>query len=82
MGLYDPFFSPFDPYFGNAFFGNPYFYGGGYWNGYAYHNQFNRFGRPNHMTVQVNEKMHDLTEQYTVLGIADKLRALEAKPTV
>lgn len=34
------------------------------------------------MTVQVNEKMHDLTEQYTVLGIADKLRALEAKPTV
>lgn len=45
-GFYDPFFSPFDPYFGNAFyFGNPYFYGGGYWNGYAYHNRFNRFGR-------------------------------------
>ena len=35
-GFYDPFFSPFDPYFGNAFTtGNPYFYGGGYWNGYA-----------------------------------------------
>lgn len=46
-GFYDPFFSPFDPYFGNAFyFGNPYFYGGGYWNGYAYHNRFDRFGRP------------------------------------
>ena len=53
-----PFFSPFDPYFGNAFYyGNPYFYGGGYWNGYALNNRYwNRFDRRNQRNAVRNNR--------------------------
>ena len=60
-GYNRPFFSPFDPYFGNAFyFGNPFFYGGGYWNGYAFNNRYwNRYDRRNERsTVRNNRRVY------------------------
>ena len=44
-GFNRPFFNGFYPYYGYGFYGNPYFYGGGFWNGYGY--AFNHpYGRP------------------------------------
>ena len=48
-GFNRPFFNGFYPYYGYGFYGNPYFYGGGFWNGYGYafnhpyRRPFNRF---------------------------------------
>lgn len=45
-GFNRPFFNGYYPYYGNGFYNNPYFYGGGFWNGfgygYAYNNPYNR----------------------------------------
>jgi hypothetical protein len=49
-GFNRPFFNDFYPYYGYGFYGNPYFYGGGFWNGYgyAYNNPYRRpFNRVN-----------------------------------
>ena len=43
-GFNRPFFNAYYPYYGYGFYHNPYFYGGGFWNGYgyAYNNPYNR----------------------------------------
>lgn len=51
-GFNRPFFNGYYPYYGYGFYNNPYFYGGGFWNGfgygYAYNNPYSRpFNRIN-----------------------------------
>jgi hypothetical protein len=59
-GFNRPFFNGFFPYYGYGFYGNPYFYGGGFWNGYgyAYNNPyrrpFNRFNNNRRNDIRRN----------------------------
>jgi len=53
-GFNRPFFNGFFPYYDYGFYGNPYFQGGGFWNGYGYGYTFNdpynrRFNRVNNV---------------------------------
>ena len=59
-GFNRPFFNGFYPYYGYGFYGNPYFYGGGFWNGYGYtfnnphRRPFNRFNNNRRNDIRRN----------------------------
>jgi len=59
-GFNRPFLNGFFPYYGYGFYGNPYFYGGGFWNGYGYafnnpyRRPFNRFNNNRRNDIRRN----------------------------
>ena len=59
-GYNRPFLNGFFPYYGYGFYGNPYFYGGGFWNGYGYafnnpyRRPFNRFNNNRRNDIRRN----------------------------